>query len=50
MKKRNDKTQTDIIVEMVIKKGIVFLDDVVKTIRKYQPTAVLDHGLACQNR
>lgn len=46
MKKRNDKTQTDIIVEMVIKKGVVFLDDVVKAIRKYQPSAVLDHGLA----
>jgi hypothetical protein len=40
------KTQTDIIVESVLEKGIVFLDDVVKIIKKYQPKAVLDHGLA----
>ena len=45
MSNKINMTQNDIIVGMILKYGQVYVDQVIKMIKKYKPDCVIDKGL-----
>jgi hypothetical protein len=45
MKKKATKIQTDVIADLVKERGVVSFDDVIKALKKNDPTCTMDNGL-----